>query len=271
MKKAARLTLAATILSTVALAGPAQAIVTNTDGVGGNASLALVVYDAVLGTASNAVAYVQDLGISYDQWESTYAPMSTYNFATSANWGSFLGAIQAADPAYQANLRYQVLSWNNSPASLNSLTSDGSELGNASISNFNLTRILSPLQSFYISLNSHGIPAGGSLITDPSMGTAYPLNLGSIGQRIGFFTSALGATIGSQVPLNNYLQDPDGSNNAPAISTTYGYIKLGLDGQLSYSISPVPEPESWVMFAAGLVGLGLFARRRNQRNANAAA
>jgi len=214
----------------------------------GNASIALVVYDPTLpNTDATGRAYIKDLGVDFAHVASIPASV---DLSSDTNWTSFLTASN--DP----NLVYQVLSWNT--AGTFDVLATGAPSIN--IANTNVGKAQLILNSFYTQINLLGIPTDGSIVTNNGNGIGYPSNAGSIQRRVGTnFTGNLGTALDSSIALTDYQQNFAGSN-APASKLFEGTFTLGSNGMLTFA--PVPEPQSWVLLAGGIIGLGVIARRR---------
>ncbi len=100
-----------------------------------------------------------------------------------------------------------------------------------------------------------------------SNGTGYAGDGGFLGQNLGgnvLFNSS--GVIGQKLPFF-LLYETSGSNTAPALVHQFGTNAiaswtLGANGALTYDVTPVPEADTWAMFAAGLLVVGAIARRR---------
>jgi hypothetical protein len=77
------------------------------------------------------------------------------------------------------------------------------------------------------------------------------------------FTTALGGTItAGSGSLSEII-------SAPAGNYTFSY-NTGATGSISLSVSPVPLPASFPLFAMALIGLGLFGYQRARTNSRLA-
>jgi len=78
---------------------------------------------------------------------------------------------------------------------------------------------------------------------------------------VGFFA---GGNVGTDLTFYQIVRNGSVNSN-PATATPFaGVWNLNVDGVLTYTVVPVPEPGTWAMFAAGLVVVGGIARRRMQ-------
>ncbi len=249
----------------------------------GNGELFLTVYDNRDVSLGGQRSYTRDLGTAMNDWVDNAgvlapgknAPGFSQTFATDATWATFISGMSAGDVA---GLKWDVYSLDT--------TGNGSHgrrfltTTNDDISPNNMRPTLSGINGGfssifnYVNANNNLIPAPGnsdyaadiSVIAGPGDGQALALigkgsNLlgaapfnttADIGQTLNFFYLTANGT----GPLNRALYDQ--FDSAAGAST----FQLAANGTLLYSAAPVPEAETWAMFAAGLLGVGAIARRR---------
>lgn len=115
---------------------------------------------------------------------------------------------------------------------------------------FPLTGALSSAST--VTLNLNGVSSIGS----PSLQLWSVLDNGNLGSRL-----AIGAQSGQSVTINNFPLTGGASYAYLVGGTTTG--SAGGTYALIAGASPVPEPETYALFLAGLAAVGFVARRRN--------
>lgn len=109
----------------------------------------------------------------------------------------------------------------------------------------------------------------GFTSTGTTLSQTYSLGgMGSNGFEFGHFltTGAFATTQFVEVVVFGFVCNT--ANNCTAFNSNQG--QFAIDNIATSAIAPVPEPETWLMFGSGLLGLAAVARRRRHA-ANAAA
>jgi hypothetical protein len=140
------------------------------------------------------------------------------------------------------------------PSKIFAEPTSGASFTNLEVGTITITGLSDLTGSFFAanSVNVDGIPFGLSLqsvsFTDGVVGSLLDLD----GSAIGFSFH--------NVAAGSYLVKASGNLSGSAV-----FPKLALIGA-SYTVTPVPEPESYVMLLAGLGLMGGIARRRANKN-----
>ncbi len=239
-------------------AGSAFAQTTISNGVGGDGSLFLNVWDS-----TNATSYTLDLsatsvlGSTQHMNEFNGGSTLSFNLGGDTNWTSFLAGIGGTD-----SVQYNILGLNTPAGGVNQLdltsnapkgTTTGKVGGTTNAQLANIPNI----NSFINAINTSG-GASTISVTTGSGNPWYYGNNNGIPAGIPNTLAALGTA------LSFYqLSDSGTGNLGKATLLTYaGTWNLTSAGLLSYgSVSAVPLPKSLVLLLSGLVLMGVIARR----------
>ena len=110
----------------------------------------------------------------------------------------------------------------------------------------------------------------GFLSNGTSLSQTYSLGgMSSSGFQFGHFltSGAFATTQFVEVAIFGFVCNTSG--NCSAFSSNQG--QFAIDNIATSAVAPVPEPETWLMFGSGLLGLAAVARRRRAADAAAAA
>ena len=258
-------------------AGAAQAAIE--DFSTGNSSVVLSLVDSVSGVSAlfDLGAHLNDLsanintvgyGLNFD--------LASGNYATAFN--SFLAAS-----TNHANIKWNVISGDSSLGAARylstSTTADSSVIktSNSKIENFSITNA-------YLSNSNpqgnHSSVTDGADQVSSAAGKAYFVNgfgadkwfnnapfitLAALGtaQKFWYITDngAGGTSFGSLHPFGVDTNGDGVVGANPGGTSEYGVWNVSTTGVVSFA-NPVPEADTWAMFAAGLIAVGAIARRR---------
>jgi hypothetical protein len=239
-----------------AAAGSANAIIQT--GATGDGEHVFSVWDTVAN-----VGYVRDLGLLQSAFNPT--TQSNQTFAADATLTSFLTGRN------QSNLLWNVVASEN--AGPDRLFTTVSAPPPVSVSNGTIGIAAATMNSWAAQVNTFpthstqpngsaqlaaadGIAFPGSSQWGSSIGGTFLPNAGAVGDQLGFvgyFGVATGTA--TQIPTQVF-------------SNSFGdsYWTFLTDGTLNFVVAqdlePIPEPSTWALMIAGLLGLGAVARRR---------
>lgn len=276
-----------TLVGAVALAivaGQAQAQIN--DGSLGNGELFLTVYD----DTDVHVSYTRDLGITINNFlaSGSTAPVNGSSFSFNPAATPATGAGNVLTPGYSLSFGADTLFTSTFASALASnmvwnigaldtvgtqrfLTTSNDDLTAvaAASTNNDLTN-LGAAAAYLGGVNAMGSHGANSTVNGSNKATpadgvfAYGANFGRdwLTNAAGNLAFDSSAQVGNNLKfwmLNTVLVDGD-----PVTATAYSNAvwNLGTNGVLTYSVTPVPEPETWGMFGAGILAVGALARRR---------
>jgi hypothetical protein len=219
---------------------------------------------SVWDTVAN-VGYVRDLGLLQSAFNPT--TQSNQTFAADATLTTFLTGRN------RDNLLWNVVASENAGADRLFTTVNALP---GSVSNGSIGTASATMNSWVAQVNTfptHNVPGNGSAQLAASDGIAYPgssqwgtnmggtflPNAGAVGDElafVGFFGVATGTA--TQIP-------------SQVFRNTFGdsYWTFLSDGTLNFVVAqdlePIPEPSTWALMIAGLLGLGAVARRRTAK------
>lgn len=205
--------------------------------------------DFLFGFLSGNSSYIKDLSINFD------------SFNTNATQSFALDGFSFTSQQVSSGL-FQVLAGNTTTGvpDLYSTVS-GNPLA-ASIGITDYLQLTDPAAGFDGSVEfyngAEGVPV---LSTNP----AEPRHISNIlGFRWGN-NSSFNASNGGNVIASLYKFDSDDQTGAVTTSVVGSWkLQAGAGGAYSLVYAPVPEPSTYAMLAAGLVGLGAIARRKKR-------
>jgi len=166
-----------------------------------------------------------------------------------------------------ANLSYNVIALDSTPTGQRYLSTTNDDLATIQVTrNQNLKQFTSTNQYINavnaIGTNPGAVSVNGSAFeasSGPSDFAYYGAFAPSWGGNAKFnSTAAIGTS------LNFWQLGLNGTANLNKINGTQyaGQWDLTSGGALSYTVAPVPEPDTWAMMLAGVLTVGAIARRR---------
>lgn len=185
-------------------------------------------------------------------------PLFTQTFGTGLNEGSYWN-IMAGDRS----------GVNRYLSTANMTVDPSATMANMTNSRVNSLNVMDLMLSDTNSLGTHepfnDFSINGSNQADPSKGNAYVDNFirNNWNTKANWDTSAAVGESAHFYMLNATSLNANAKGKVTAYENDFGKATwtLANDGTLTY-MAPVPEAETWAMFAAGLLAIGAVARRR---------
>lgn len=266
------------LAAAVALAAAGQAGAAIKDGINDNGELFLSVWDQ-----AGVQSYIRGLDVLMNDFGTANAPAAasfastvdrspfSMSWTADATWNTFVAGKTAAEIA---EFKWDVVALDSMGTSaahqVRYLTTSNEDLtawpttplvqqSNSNVSQFSLVNRTVTMANFTLGADKSGIFTSGAAYYDGLKGE-------NMAGKAGFFTTA---TVGT--PLDFYYITRSSSRGTEeALAYKYGggsaldtaQFLMGTDGTLSYTVTPVPEPETWAMFAMGLLAVGAVVRRR---------
>lgn len=259
---------------TLVAAGSAGAAMQNF--ASGNGSLAFIALDYT----GSPISMVMDLGYTIDSFAPAAGTTIVWDF--NANTLSVNGVAQAGDFAWSgafadfgaaaqtAETTWGVIAGDSvqNGTTLRYLSTSNTALAtiqNQSKANLSQFGLVDTLINNNNLLPTHTTNADGA--STASSGNAYVGNGASFGTAGKWQNKATFVALANEgVAQNFYMLDSNnGISSTKALVTPYDGTFNYSAGVLTYSVAPVPEPESYAMLLAGLGMIGAVVRRRTRR------
>jgi hypothetical protein len=245
------------LAAAVAFAAAGSANATILTGASGDGEHVFSVWDTVAN-----VGYVRDLGLL----QSVFNPTTQANqtFAADATLAAFLNGRN------RDNLLWNVVASENAGADRLFTTVN---VLPGSVSNGTIATAAAGMNTWAAQVNTfptHSTQANGSAQLAPADGPAYP-GSSSWGSNMGGTFLPNAGEVGDRLPFVGFFGVATGTATQiqpQVFRNTFGdsYWTFLTDGTVSFvvaeDLAPIPEPSTWALMIAGLLGLGAVARRR---------